>query len=154
MSGSRLDRHKLASCICGAIIEVRPLSGLNNSKISKEANEILALYVGLSVIKAFMIHDALEKIPREIKENVRLYLSTNYELGFPSLNDNICDTQEYKKNFSNALFWSHFKCSISNKECYHYDIWAYSKIFYHLEVYNKRNFDEFLQNYLKSLPIN
>lgn len=27
MTGSRLDRHKLPSCICGAIIEAKPLTG-------------------------------------------------------------------------------------------------------------------------------
>lgn len=154
MSGSRLDRHKLASCICGAIIETRPLSGLNGFKIPKDANEILALYAGLGVIKAFMMDEVLEKISTDIKDEVRLYLKNNYELHFPSIDDNICDTQEYQKNLINALLWSHFNCTDSNKECYRYDIWAYSKIFYHLEMHNKSIFDKFLQDYLKTLPIN
>lgn len=51
MSKDRLDRHKLASCICGAIIESKPLVGFNGAIIAKNANEALALYVGLSVIK-------------------------------------------------------------------------------------------------------
>ncbi len=38
MPGTRLDKHKLASCICGAIIEVKPLAGFNGIEISKNTN--------------------------------------------------------------------------------------------------------------------
>lgn len=154
MSGSRLDRHKLASCICGAIIEIRPLCGFNGFKIPEDANEILALYVGLGVIKAFMMDEALEKIPAETKNEVRFYLNKNYKMRFPSLDDNICDTQKYQQNFINALLWSHFNCPISHQECFQYDIWAYSTIFYHLEMYNESIFNKFVQDYLTSLPVN
>ena len=59
MSKDRLDRHKLASCICGAIIDAKPLMGFNGAKIPKNANEALALYVGLSVIKFYMMYSAV-----------------------------------------------------------------------------------------------
>lgn len=37
----------------------------------------------------------------------------------------------------NALFWSHHMCEMLKKECFHFDIWAYAKLFYHLELYNR-----------------
>ena len=58
--------------------------------------------------------------------------------------------KEYKKNLINSLYWTHHNCSIINSECFCYDIWAYSKIYYHLELYNKPYFDSFLEEYRKS----
>ena len=136
MHGNRLDRHKLASCICGAIIETQPLVGYNGATIREDANEILAMFVGVNVIKMYMIHDIAKNMATKKKRTVTQYLKENFNIQFPSLQENICDTQEYKENLANALFWSHHFCDIKKDECYHYDIWAYSKIFYHLEVYN------------------
>ena len=139
MSNPRLDRHKLASCICGAIIETKPLSCLKGKKISARANEILALHVGLSVIKYYMIYDFLHNsnfsFSAEQEEQAKAYLMKNFDLSLPSLDDNICDTQEYEKNLLNALHWTIYDCKFK-KDCYRYDIWAYAKIFYHLELYN------------------
>lgn len=148
MSGERLDRHKLASCICAAIIEIRPLTGSNGAKIVKRANEFLALYVGLNVIKAYMIFDFLEKehILPEKRVQINNYLKDNFDMQFP---DNICDTQKYKVNFANALYWSHQDCEFKNAECFHYDIWAYSKIFYHLELYNNEHLKSAYQKCVK-----
>ena len=154
MSTSRLDRHKLASCICAAIIEVRPLTGLNGAEIKKNANEILALYVGLNIIKAFMMYDILENIAsKDYKEEVHSYLKNDFIMKLPSLDDNICDNQEYFKNIINALYWSHSNCNIAHQECFHYDIWAYAKIFYHLELYNAEYFENTLQEFIINSPI-
>lgn len=149
MSGERLDRHKLASCICGAIIEIKPLIGYNDATIVKNANEYLALHVGLNIIKYYMIYAYIENQPLalDVKNNVKHYLLQNFEIQFP---DNICDNQEYKANFANALYWSHEKCEISNKECFNYDIWAYSKIFFHLELYNRKYIVHSYEEYLKN----
>lgn len=62
MSGDRLDRHKLASCICGAIIEIKPLVGYKGAVIARNANEILALHVGLNIIKAYMMYALIDKL--------------------------------------------------------------------------------------------
>ena len=137
MSGERLDRHKLASCICGAVIEAKPLDNVKGRKIKKNANEILALAVGLNVIKFFMIYDLLKDKEDSYYREARTYLKEHFDMQFPSLNDNICDTQEYRKNMGNALFWSHHICEMLKKECFHFDIWAYAKLFYHLELYNR-----------------
>ena len=104
MAGSRLDRHKLASCLCGAIIEVRPLVGINGAKIAKNANEILALTVALSVIKSFMIYDKMNELQNESKRiDFFNYMKEKFDLNFPSVECNICDSQEYKKNMFKLL---------------------------------------------------
>lgn len=80
MSGTRLDRQKLASCTCGTLIEIQPLEGFNGAKISKYANEIFALHVGLNVIKVYMIRDLdiqseeMNSLVGYMKENFMLYL--------------------------------------------------------------------------------
>lgn len=149
MEGTRLDRHKLASCICGAIIEVKPLVSINiNSR--RNANEILALEVGVNVIKFYMMCELLHEIDDEVyKFKALRYLKEKFKMQFPSIDKNICDNKSYKENLCNSLLWSHHKCNISNKECFHYDIWAYARIFYHLELYNKSFLNEAYQKFIK-----
>lgn len=149
MASHRLDRHKLASCICGAIIETRPLTGLHNTEIPKNVNEVLAFMVGINVVKLFMIRDFVNKpdIPSQNKISVQDYLIKNFEMQFPS---NICDNQEYVYNMVNALYWSHFECVIKQEECFPYDIWAYSKIFYHLELFNQIYCEQLIQQYVNN----
>ncbi len=151
MSSTRLDRHKLASCICGAIIETKPLVGYNGATILKNANEIFALYVGLNVIKAFMQYDIYARINDSSidKTSVYSYLKTKFNMQLPSMDKNICDIQEYRDNIVNALYWSHHNCKFKDGNCFHYDIWAYSKIFYHLEMYNQKYIENAYQEYLK-----
>lgn len=151
MGSERLDRHKLASCICGAIIEVKPLVGFNGAKIRKNANEVFALYVGLNVIKYYMMYDFIESlnVSSEEKVNIHKYLQNNFDMTFPSSDENICDVQEYKENLINALYWTHNMCDISQKECFHYDIWAYSKLFYHLEKHNEPIMENIYNKYLR-----
>lgn len=151
MSGKRLDRHKLASCLCAAIIKVQPLESCKGLKIRKNANEIFAMYVGLNVIKFYMMYEITKDINQEIKNGLIKYLKENFDMKFPSLSENICDTQEYSDNLSNALYWSHHYCKFKNGDCFHYDIWSYSKIFYHLEVYNRNNLNNIFKMYVKKL---
>lgn len=153
MQGTRLDRHKLASCLCGAIIEIKPLAPFNNAKIPKNANEILALHIGLNVIKAFMIYDVISNLSLKPEEFYKLYdyMKAKFEMKLPDLDQKICDTQNYEKNIVNALYWSHEICNITKKECFRYDIWGYSKIFYHLELFNKPHFDKCYRKCLKEI---
>lgn len=136
MTGSRLDRHKLASCICGAILDVKPIVGFQGAIIVKKANEMFALCVGLNVIKAYMLEDLLNSLdvePQE-KRNIHLYIKEGFDMQFP---ENICDHQGYEENFINALYWCHHRCDRFKVQCFQYDIWAYSKLFYHLKLYNQ-----------------
>ncbi len=150
MNGRRLDRHKIASCICGAIIESKPLEGYRGAKIAANANEMLALCVGINVIKFYMMFELLHNLDISLADKHKIceYLKENFEMTYPSVEDNICDTQEYQKNLHNALYWSHSVCTVTDKECFKYDIWAYSKIFYHLELYNQNNFQQAYQSFL------
>jgi len=75
----------------------------------KIANELLALSVGLNIIKAFIIYDILAESHDLSDVSAKDYLKAHYEMAFP---ENICDTQEYLLNFANALSWSHSKCEI------------------------------------------
>jgi len=151
MFGTRLDRHKLASCICGAIIEAKPLAGYKGADIPQNANEMFALTVGSNVIKFYMMYDFLHKLDAspEEKYKIREYIKENFIIQYPSLNENICDTHEYKQNIYNALLWSHPICNFTKKECFQYDIWAYSKIFYHLELYNRKYFEDIYKQYIE-----
>lgn len=155
MSSDRLDRHKLASCICGTIIKLRPVVSINETSGYKSVNEYVALYVALSVIKAFMMEDVVREneksiITPEIKNEIKTYIKNNFSMSLPPLDKNIRDAQSYEKNMINALYWCHRICpTIKTKECFQYDIWAYSKIFYHLEIYNKPFLEKCWQNYLE-----
>lgn len=141
MLGDRIDRHKIASCVCAAIIEVSPLVGYNKATIIKNANEIIGLYSGLNVIKYYMMNDITKD-----KDSL-IYLKENFDMGFPSVEENICDTKSYRENMENALYRSHHKCNKSKDMCFHFDIWAYAKIFYHLELYNKDRIVTMLKKY-------
>lgn len=150
MSSERLDRHKLASCICGSIIEIKPLvRSKKDIPIKKRANEELALCVGSEVIKFFMIKDLLNKANLSEKEEyvARMYLKDHYEMQFPT--HNVRDRIEYKESLLNSLLWSHFECNTYKKECFPFDIWAYSIIFYHLEVYNQEALKHAFEEYKK-----
>lgn len=126
---------------------------MQGGKISKRANEIFALHVGLNVIKYYMMYDLTYNLllPVDVQEQLKSYLKENFNMECPNLEDNICDTQEYEINLLNALHWTHHECKLVNKECYHYDIWAYAKIFYHLELYNiprlKSMYDEYMESH-------
>lgn len=132
MSSQRLDRHKLASCMCGAILAVQPIAHIEKKKQVLRANAALALYAGLYIIKYYMMFDLIKNasLPLDQQNAVKIYLSRNFDMELPSLNDNICDTQEYRSNLINALYWTYSECTILNRDCFQYDIWAYAKIFY------------------------
>ena len=138
----RLDRHKLASCFCGAIIETKPLTGYQNAVIPKIANEYVALYAGMAVVKFYMINDLADK-------EAYPYLKDHFEIKLPPSDQNVCDTQEYVKNLGNALYWSNSECNQTRTECFSFDIWAYATIFYHLELYNKPFLQTVYDQYLK-----
>lgn len=148
MSNPRLDRHKLASCICGAVIELQPIVGADGAQVPR-ANSLFALHVGLNVIKFYMIYDWVKEleISSSSKERMKVYLKEHFDMAMPAVDENICDTQEYQMNLLNALCRTHHRCSFKRKECYHYDIWAYAKIFYHLELYNRPRFEKVLTEY-------
>ncbi len=153
MSGTRLDRHKLASCICGAIIDIKPITGVGGQKIGKTVNEWFAMYVGVNVIKSYMVYKLLHNqgYSQEIINDAKEYLKNNFEIKFPP---NICDTRKYSENLANALYQTHPFCKFIGKDCFQYDIWAYSKIFYHLELHNQKPLEEVYHAYMQTKQSN
>lgn len=149
MEGKRLDRHKLAACICGAVADAKPLLGVGHVKISETVNERLALYVGLHTIKQYMQYDFLEKIePYTQYERFLTYIQSYFVMEFPS--EHICDKPNYINNLSNALYWRHMECKSLKKECFlNYDILAYSTIFYHLDLYNRPQMEQCYYNFVE-----
>lgn len=68
-NGPLLDRHKVASCIAGAILSTRPMNICSKDEESNSillyfANESLALFSALGIVKAF--------IRADITNNIRL----------------------------------------------------------------------------------
>lgn len=130
------------------------MTGFKGAKILKNANEIFALYVGLTVLKYYMTNDLtkhLQNTDPELRIKVNNYLRETFSMKLPSMAENICDTQAYEKNLSYALYRTHETCPVTGKECFYYDIWAYAKIFYHLEMYNRKPLQKLYQEYMRSL---
>ncbi len=146
-----LDRHKLAACLCGAIIEVQPLC-LRNPEGWTTINEIAAMNMGLIIVEYYMRDDFVKtlNVPKEEQLKIITHFENDFHMSFP---ETICDVKSYGKNLVNALFRSHSKCEeyYNGKECFRYDIWAYAKIFYHLELYNRKfmqdSYDRYLANH-------
>lgn len=142
------DRHKLASCLCGAIVKVRPLNSIN--KREDKINEIAAMYAGLYVIEYYMRYVFVENLPVSEEEKLKIlaHFKSDFYIHFP---ESICDEKTYDINFVNALYRSHPRCEVyyGDKECFQFDIWAYSKIFYHLELYNQKFLEESYSRYQK-----
>ena len=109
------------------------------------------MQVGLDVVKVFMISDIIHDMGIA-KEDINItveYMKDNFNMRFPILKDNICDKHDYRTNLRNALFKTHYWCDCKGSECFCYDVFAYSKVFYHLELYNRKDFIRTYQEYLK-----
>lgn len=67
----RLDRHKVAACIAGAILKARPLDAHLSSQeghcnLSYFCNEALALFSALGIIISFIRSDSQNKIQLDV----------------------------------------------------------------------------------------
>ena len=154
MAGNRLDRHKLASCMCGTILELRPIVPYNGATPVKKANEFVALSISLAILKHYMIDDLIEssiksgKLTSEEEKICHNYLASNFYINFPSAKENIRDLCEYNVIITNALLFNNKECTYKSGKCLQYDVWAYSLLFYHLELYNRdilnNKFEEFV----------
>ena len=115
----RLDRHKVASCIAGAILRVNPLEYYPSKgycdriKLSFLANEALSLFSALAIVKSFIRSDVTNeiKLPTEYKEiflkNGFLFPEPRYDEYIPWLLYLLQDSSTVEFNvlsFSNILF--------------------------------------------------
>jgi hypothetical protein len=155
MSDTKLDRHKLAACICAAIIKERPLYQYPDAKNDRfqKPNECLAVFCAIKTMRPFMITDFLKKYPEYA--NIRKELTTEYNFIFPQ--DKIGDKKDYFENLLAAVERA-YVCVCKNKgddeKCDKFDIWAYAKIFYHLELINYKGMLAYCQGNIKKTSAN
>lgn len=144
-----LDRHKLAACLCAAIIEVKPLIKANGKSTGidyKYCNETFAVLVCMEVLKKAMVYEMAEEIKdtqAALKFKEKLY--RDYRMQYPDYRYG--DKTDYLKNMCYDMGNTHELCEHKDGECYHFDIFAYAKIFYHLEKHNRDIICDMFQEY-------
>ncbi len=134
-----LDRHKVASCICAAFLQVsvfnkqRMVQRIKETKVAVHsyffyANELVALYAANRFLSFFMVMDYRGnfELQRDILEK--------FPLMPPSFKS--------KKGFWTSVLFN--LASIKDEDVIgqeHFDIYAYAIIFFMLEIYyiEKRN---------------
>ncbi len=128
-----LDRHKVASCICAAFLQVsvfnkeRMIQQIKNTNEAVHsyffyANELVALYAANRFLSFFMVMDYRGDL--ELQRNIM----KEFPLMPPSVKS--------KKGFWTSVLFN--LASIKDEELIgleHFDIYAYAIIFFMLEVY-------------------
>ncbi len=126
-----LDRHRVASCICGAFLKTAVfnktalLEEIKKSKKRVEAgfyyvNEWVAFHAGCRYLSCFMAYD------NRNKRDVFLNIIKN----FP----NLPQTTLVKKGFLNCVLFNLSQVKDENQiGIAHYDLYAYAMFFFNLE---------------------
>ena len=121
---SKLDGHKLASCICGAIRDIKPLERVQGEGTANRQlpmfNEVLALFSAVEFLRPFIISHFLDKHPKYAP--LRQRIRNEFKVSFT---DTIRDKKAYPQNLIAAIHRSR-----------DFDIFAYATIFYHIDLYN------------------
>lgn len=146
-----IDRHKFAACVCGAIIEVRPI-GKKGKQWVRNTNEIVALNVGIIILQRNVIYDFISALDISDEEKVLMtkFFIENFKMRFPSLLENICEKQDYAEGLCADLSRTYHDCTYKKGICFHLDVFAYSKIFYHIEMKNREQFNDLYQDYMNA----
>ena len=100
-----LDRHKVAACYMIAILKVRPLrivQSLNDKILPLAVNEMLAITIGLSLVRTFAI-SAIED-NKDYLEEEKKDLIAHFENGIIVPNEKFVNHGVYLENFANELF--------------------------------------------------
>lgn len=139
-----LDRHKVASCMCGAFLKVcvfnfsksKLIKYLKENHLAVEAyvfyaNELIALRAATKFLSYFMVSEKAKagdyEAAREIIEKFPLPLKTsNCKLGFWSIT--LYNLSQIRVNEPKNS--TRYSIGIE-----HYDMYAYSMYFYWLELY-------------------
>ena len=119
----RIDRHKIASVLIFAILQVSPffLKIPDDNKVNLielAPNEDFAFYCGIVIIKSFIIAQALED-----NDNERARLFEN-DFEFPS-----CPHESYRSHFIKNLYYSKINKII--------DVFTLSNLFFLIEKYTE-----------------
>lgn len=104
-AGGKLDRHKVCACYMYAIIKANILScHLADSDTEQSylaLNENLAITVGMSVLRAFVVSsiNSSEQLPGDKKEALRKKIDSG--IIFPD-----CNHGDYRNNFAAELYYT------------------------------------------------
>ena len=143
-----LDRHKFASCLCAAAMESQVIIGRADDKSKGYANEIMAFDMGIE----YLYHAMLEEIADdhglgyEQKIAFKSDAIKNYGLVYPD--GHRCDEGDYRKNIIHDLRNTYERCIHKGAVCHHFDLFAYSRIYYHLEECNRNALEQICQRYV------
>ncbi|MCL2204553.1 MAG: hypothetical protein FWB88_11520 [Defluviitaleaceae bacterium] len=120
MNSPRLDRHKMAACMCLAVCKARPFGTLNDTRTSLNqlANEYLALQVSIDILESFIRDDMVKTNPG---------YSATPKISFPAP---IQDEKSYESILVSCLHYSHMADNLPHP-------WWLSQVFYFLEVYTR-----------------
>lgn len=130
---SLLDRHKIASCICGAFLWVPVFDKTGLMKyLQKErkkvevyfyyVNELVAFFAASKFLAFFMIDDKKEEL-----ETVRAIVK-----GFPKAPS----VTKNKRGFWNSVLFNMAQTKDKNQiGLEHYDVYSYAMFFFWLEYY-------------------
>lgn len=103
----RIDRHKVAACYMLAIASVSPIRfDISSYELSDKhsiANELLAITVGLSILRAFILNEIDES--EETEETKRL-LKKKVSLGIKTPDERYVRHGIYEVNYANELYYS------------------------------------------------
>lgn len=128
-----LDRHKIASCICGAFLKCPVFDKTNMVRILKEekklvesyfyyVNELVAFHAGSRFLAFFLV----------TQDDIAKDIAYKAYKEFPT----IPEVSKSKKGFWNSILFN--LAEVSDKQQIgldHYDIYAYAMIFYWLEYF-------------------
>lgn len=106
-SEKRIDRHKVAACYMIAIATLRPMifvRKIDNREVPLAINEMLAITVGLSLVRAFAISairndDSIEKDDADA-------LVTKFEDGIKYPDQSMVNHGAYLENYANELYFA------------------------------------------------
>lgn len=120
----RLDRHKVAACIAGAILSASPIEGPNirqgsSYKVSYFANETLALFAALGIVKSFIRSDKENVIELDLKTK-EVFLKRGFCFPKPTRDD--------------YLHWLLFMLQESTN--IGFNVLSFSNILYLLEIHS------------------
>ena len=130
-----LDRHKIASCVCGAFLKVsvfnktKLVRQLKTDKLSVEVyfyyvNELIAFFAASKFLAYFMIDERQ-------KEGNQIAADTVF-CDFPAMPP----ISKNKKGFWNSVLFNLSQINDGNQiGIEHYDMYSYAMFFYWLEYY-------------------
>lgn len=106
----KLDRHKVAACYMIAIVMTKPLilkKGIDTPNMRLAINESLAITVGLSLIRAFII-SALNQNRDMAKEDAQALIK-KYDTGIQIPDTTLVNHGDYLENFARELSFAYFE---------------------------------------------